>query len=185
MRAMRTAWFPRRGNHAVPRGTGSERIVRGGTARWKRRHVCRYGTPGLQLLVKEYVIGTALSANGLQLSPLLHRKHLPQVEGHGSEFAFQFAPGREHLVHLGSDLAFIGHVRIEKALQFEVFLLHLSLVVDQLHAMVVENLVQLPELALAELQFFCYVGVLPPLAHFVTNHHLSGSRVRPDNQPAS
>src|SRR6202011_3798415 len=185
MMAIRTAWFPRHGDHSVPRRSVSEGIVGGGTAGWKRRHVRRRGTPGLQLLIKEYVIGAALSANGLQLPPLLHRKHLPQVEVHGSEFAFQFAPCREHLVYLSPDLAFIGHVRIEKALQLEVFLLHLSLVVDQLHAMVVENLVQLPELALAELQFFCYVGILPPLAHFVTNHHLSRSRVRPDNQTAS
>src|SRR5260370_32723690 len=173
MRAMRTAWFPRRGNHAVPRGSASERILGGGTAGGGRRHVRGYRTPWLQLFIKEYVIGAALSANGLQLPPLLHRKHLPQVEVHGSEFAFQFAPGGEYLVDLSSDLDFIGYVRIQKALQFEVFLLHLALIVDHLHAMVVETLVQLPELAVAELQLFCYARALPPLAHFVTHHHLS------------
>src|SRR5262249_53193997 len=76
-----------------------------------------------------------------------------------------FTASREHRIHLRLDLTVVGHVGIEKRLQFQIFLFHFRGVVDQLHAMVVEDLVELGDLVVAKLQLRSDIRVFPPLAH--------------------
>src|SRR4029077_20450468 len=91
---LRVLEISRQPNHS----TRSECVVR--HLHWWRRK--RYSlrarawrrTSGHHLPIDEvFARTTTLLADGLELAPLLHRKHFAQIEIHHGKLALQFAPG--------------------------------------------------------------------------------------------
>ena len=99
----------------------------------------------------------------LQLLPLGQRKHTAEIQRHGCELALQLSSRFKHLVHLLIDLRFVGAVGIHQSLQLQVLLLSLDLVVNQVHSVLIKDLVELGQLLIGKLQLLGDLRVLPPL----------------------
>src|SRR5579864_6770060 len=173
MQKMKTAWLLGEG----PGGgtTLVTELLHARRRRWQGREIVGHGGParssGFELHKEVRSWADVSSTYCLQLSPLLKRQLLAQVEIHGSKLALEFAAGGQDLVNLGIDLPFIRLIRIEEGLQLQILLLHLGAVIDQLHFVVIENLVQLRDLRIAQTQLGNHVRILPPLSHFSPVHH--------------
>src|SRR5215472_7838506 len=85
---------------------------------------------------------TMLRFHALQLTPLVYRQHLAERQMHHCVLPFQLPSRCQHLVDLRAHLLVVWAVLIEQRLQFQILLLHRSLVVNQLHLVVQKNLVE-------------------------------------------